>query len=111
MAVDAGRADLPSALARARAKLKDERDRALAGEIATGTLRWQGAFDHLIETFAGRPSARLDPEVRAILRLSIFQLLHLDRVPAAAVVNDAVELAGKRGNRSAAGSSPAHHPP
>jgi 16S rRNA (cytosine967-C5)-methyltransferase len=103
LAVAAGRADLPSALARTRTKLTDERDRALAGEIATGTLRWQGAFDHIIETFAGRPSARLDPEVLAILRISIFQLLHLDRVPAAAVVNDAVELAGKAGKRSAAG--------
>jgi 16S rRNA (cytosine967-C5)-methyltransferase len=103
LAVAAGRADLPSALARARTKLKDDRDRALAGEIATGTLRWQGAFDHVIETFSGRPSARLDPEVLAILRISIFQLLHLDRVPAAAVVNDAVELAGKAGKRSAAG--------
>jgi 16S rRNA (cytosine967-C5)-methyltransferase len=41
--------------------------------------------------------------VLAILRISIFQLLHLDRVPAAAVVNDAVELAGKAGKRSAAG--------
>ena len=103
LAVAARRADLPAALARARLKLQDERDRALAGEIATGTLRWQGAFDHVIETFAGRPSTRLDPEVLAILRISIFQLLHLDRVPAAAVVNDAVELAGKAGKRSAAG--------
>jgi 16S rRNA (cytosine967-C5)-methyltransferase len=103
LAVAAGRADLPSALARARTKLTDERDRALAGEIATGTLRWQGAFDHVIEAFAGRPSARLDAEVLAILRVSIFQLLYLDRVPAAAVVNDAVELAGKAGKRSAAG--------
>jgi 16S rRNA (cytosine967-C5)-methyltransferase len=103
LAVAAGRADLPAALARARVKLKDERDRALAGEIATGTLRWQGAFDHIVETFAGRPAARLDPEVLAILRISIFQLLHLDRVPAAAVVNDAVELAGKAGKRSAGG--------
>jgi 16S rRNA (cytosine967-C5)-methyltransferase len=103
LAVAAGRADLPSALARARARLKDERDRALAGEIATGTLRWQGAFDHVIQQFAGRPPARLDPEVLAILRISFFQLLHLDRVPAAAVVNDAVELAGKAGKRSAAG--------
>jgi 16S rRNA (cytosine967-C5)-methyltransferase len=103
LAVAAGRADLPSALARTRATLTDERDRALAAEIATGALRWQGAFDHVIEAFAGRPSARLDPEVRAILRLSIFQLLHLDRVPASAVVNDAVELAGKAGKRSAAG--------
>lgn len=103
LTVAAGRADLPSALARARTTLGDERDRALAGEIATGTLRWQGAFDHVIELFAGRPPARLDPEILAILRLSMFQLLHLDRVPAAAVVNDAVELAGKAGKRSASG--------
>lgn len=103
LAVAAGRADLPSALARARTNLADERDRALAGEIAAGTLRWQGAFDHVIETFAGRTPGRLDPEILAILRISMFQLLHLDRVPAAAVVNDAVELAGKAGKRSASG--------
>jgi len=101
--VASGRVDLGTALARVRQTLRDERDRALAGEIATGTLRWQGAFDHIVETFAKRPAARLDPEVLAILRISIFQLLHLDRVPAAAIVNDAVELAGKAGKRSAAG--------
>jgi 16S rRNA (cytosine967-C5)-methyltransferase len=103
LAVGAGRADLPSALAHARSKLPDDRDRALAGEIATGTLRWQAAFDHVIEAFSGRPSARLDPEVLTILRIGMFQLLHLDRVPAAAVVDDAVELARKAGKRSASG--------
>jgi 16S rRNA (cytosine967-C5)-methyltransferase len=103
LAVAAGRADLPAALAQARTKLRDERDRALAGEIATGTLRWQGAFDHIIEQFARRPPAKLDPEILAILRTGIFQLLHLDRVPAAAVVDDAVDLARKVGKKSAAG--------
>ncbi len=103
LAVAAGRADLPSALARARTKLADERDRALAGEIATGTLRWQAAFDHLIQQFAGRSPAKLDREILTILRISIFQLLHLDRVPAAAVVDDAVELARRAGKRSASG--------
>ena len=103
LAVTAGRANLPTALARARTKLRDERDRALAGEIATGTLRWQGAFDHVIEAFSGRPSARLDLEILTILRISMFQLLHLDRVPASAVVDDAVEMAGKAGKRSASG--------
>ncbi len=101
-AVTGGRADLPTALARARATLTDERDRALAGEIATGTLRWQGAFDHVITAFTKRPPARLDPEVLVILRLTIFQLLHLDRVPASAAVNDAVDLTSKVGKRSAA---------
>ena len=62
-AVASGRADLPAALARARSDLTDERDRALAGEIATGTLRWQAAFDHIIESYAGRRIDRLDREV------------------------------------------------
>ncbi len=102
-AVGSGKTDLASALARERTRLPDERDRALAGEIATGTLRWQAAFDHIIATFAGRPLRKLDPEVVDILRLTIFQLLHLDRVPASAAVKDAVDMAGKAGKRSAAG--------
>lgn len=102
-AVSAGRADLPAALARVRARLTDERDRALAGEIATGTLRWQGAFDAVIAAFAERPIAKLDGEVVDILRMTAFQLLHLDRIPASAAVNDAVALAGKVGKNSASG--------
>lgn len=102
-AVGSGRADLPGALARVRTTLADERDRALAGEIATGTLRWQGAFDSIVSAFANRPASRLDPEVLDILRLTIFQLLHLDRIPASAAVNDAVQLARKAGKTSASG--------
>lgn len=102
LAVDAGSADLPHALARARDGLPDERDRALAGEIATGSLRWQGASDHLIGAFTKRPVSRLDREVVAILRLTIFQLLHLDRIPASAAVNDAVSLTRRAGKTSAA---------
>ena len=101
-AVSSGRADLPQALARARVGLADERDRALAGEIATGALRWQGTFDHLVAEMTGRPVARLDPEVLDILRLTLFQLLHLDRIPASAAVNDAVSLTRRAGKRSAA---------
>jgi 16S rRNA (cytosine967-C5)-methyltransferase len=101
-AVSRGVADLPHALARARTGLDDERDRALAGEIVTGTLRWQGAFDHVIADFGRRPAAKFDPEVLDILRTSMFQLLHLDRVPAAAVVSDAVNLARRAKKTSAA---------
>jgi len=103
LAVNAGKSDLPAALHRARQPLNDDRDRALAGEIAAGTLRWQGASDHVIAAFAARPTAKLDREILAILRISIFQLLHLDRVPASAVVDDAVELARRAGKKSAAG--------
>jgi 16S rRNA (cytosine967-C5)-methyltransferase len=102
-AVSTGRADLPAALARVRPGLPDERDRALAAEIATGTVRWQGAFDVVIAAFAARPAEKLDPEVLDILRMTAFQLLHLDRVPASAAVNDAVNLARKAGKTSASG--------
>jgi 16S rRNA (cytosine967-C5)-methyltransferase len=102
-AVSAGRVDLPTAIAVARANLADDRDRALAAEIATGVYRWRGAIDHLIATFSSRSLDRLDPEIVEILRLSIFQLLHLTRVPAAAVVDDAVDLAKRARKRSAAG--------
>ncbi len=100
-AVSTGNADLPHALSRARARLPDERDRALTSEIATGTLRWQGTFDHVIAELSGRPVSRLDPEVLDILRSATFQLLHLDRVPAAAVVSDAVNMTKKAGKKSA----------
>ena len=102
-AISAGRADLPSALAHARESLDDDRDKALAGEIATGVLRHRAALDHLITTFAERNIDRLDPEIVTILRLSGYQLLHLTRVPAAAVVDDAVDLTRRVKKRSASG--------
>jgi 16S rRNA (cytosine967-C5)-methyltransferase len=101
--VNACRADLPAALAAVRPTLQDERDRALATDLVTGTLRWQGELDYLIEHFAKRPLARLDFEVLQILRLGAYQLIHLDRVPAAAAVNDAVAMTRRVRKTSAAG--------
>jgi 16S rRNA (cytosine967-C5)-methyltransferase len=97
------RADLPAALVQSRRHLPDERDRALAAEIVTGTLRWQRNLDHLAEHFAARPIAKIDGDVLQILRLSLYQLLHLDRVPASAVVDDAVDLARQAKKASATG--------
>lgn len=101
--VASGRSDLPGAVAQVRDRLRDDRDRALATDIVTGTERWRAALDHLIAYFARRPVSKLDPEVVDILRLSLYQLLHLTRVPASAVVDDAVNLTGKAGKRSASG--------
>ena len=103
LSVSAGRADLPDALAATRPALQDERDRALAAEIAIGVQRWRASLDYLIAHFSKRPSGRLDPQVLEILRLSAYQLLHLTRVPAAAVVDDAVTLTKRAGKKSAAG--------
>lgn len=102
-AVSAGRADLPTAIAFTRGGLHDDRDRALAAEIAAGVQRWRAALDHLIVHYSKRAIARLDPEVVEILRLSAYQLLYLTRVPAAAVVDDAVDLAKRAAKTSASG--------
>ena len=102
-AVENGSSDLPSALARSRQHLQDDRDRALTADIVTGSLRWQRSVDHLIAEFAKRPLARLDAEVVTILRLSLYQLLHLTRVPASAVVDDAVDMTRAARKPSAAG--------
>ena len=101
--VNAGRSDLPVALASVRPALQDDRDRALATDLVTGTLRWQRQLDYLIEHFAKRPLTKLDFEVLQILRLGAYQLLHLDRVPAAAAVNDAVAMTRRARKTSAAG--------
>jgi 16S rRNA (cytosine967-C5)-methyltransferase len=102
-AISAGNADLPTATAVARGGLHDERDRALAAEIASGVQRWRAALDHLIVAFSRRPISRLDAEIVDILRLSAYQLLHLTRVPASAVVDDAVNLVRRAGKTSATG--------
>jgi 16S rRNA (cytosine967-C5)-methyltransferase len=102
-AVSAGRALLPDALAATRNELQDDRDKALTGEIAIGVQRWRAALDHVIAHFSKRPIDRLDPEVLEVLRLSTYQLLYLTRVPASAVVDDAVKLTGRVGKQSARG--------
>jgi 16S rRNA (cytosine967-C5)-methyltransferase len=102
-AVLSGKSDLPEALARARVRLEDERDRSLTAEIAAGTIRWLASLDAVIEAFAKRPLARLDAEVLDILRLSAYQLLYLDRIPPSAVVHDAVELVRVQKKQSASG--------
>ena len=96
-------ATLPDALARATARLQDDRDRHLAAEVATGTLRMQAALDHVIAALSRRPLARLEPAVLDVLRATAYQLIHLDRLPAHAVVNDAVALTREAGRAAATG--------
>ena len=70
----------------------DSRDRGLATLLVYGTLAWQGYLDHAIASL-GQSPARLDPPVRALLRMALFQLAKLSRVPEFAAVDTAVELA------------------
>ena len=102
--VHARQVDVATALDQRRHGLADERDRALASEIVLGTLRWRAALDHVCAWAGQRSVGAFDVEVLDLLRMSVYQLLHLDRVPASAVVHDAVDLCKREGKSSASGA-------
>ncbi len=61
----------------------DQRDRALAQRIAYGTVQRVRTLDHAIEALGRRPVRKLDPPVRAALRIGAYQLGYLDAGPGA----------------------------
>lgn len=73
----------------------DPLDRALCHELVLGVLRWQLQLDALIEHYSNRKVASLDPPVRRALRIGLYQLRFLSRVPASAAVNEAVNLVAR----------------
>jgi 16S rRNA (cytosine967-C5)-methyltransferase len=77
-------------------------DAALATELTMGVLRWQRLLDLLLQIHLDRPLERLDAEVLLTLRMGLYQLRFLDRVPAHAAVTESVELAKSARKRSAA---------
>ncbi|HET9507838.1 MAG TPA: transcription antitermination factor NusB [Gaiellaceae bacterium] len=70
----------------------DARDRALARQLAFGSVQRVRTLDHAIETLGRRPVRKLDAPVLAALRLGAYQLAYLDGVPRYAAVNESVEL-------------------
>jgi 16S rRNA (cytosine967-C5)-methyltransferase len=96
-----GEGGYASDLLRAASGQLDSRDAGLAAEIVFGSLRYQKQLDYLIHQFArGR---RLDDEVRIALRMGLYQLRHLERVPAHAAVSESVDLVKRARKVSAAG--------
>ncbi len=83
------------------AKLSRE-DHALAQELVLGVLRWQSQLDFLIEHYSGRPLKKFDGEVAIALRLGLYQLRFLSRVPPHAATNESVNLVKERKKQSAA---------
>ncbi len=78
-------------------------DAALATELTLGVLRWQRLLDFLLDRYLAKPSASLDLEVLLALRLGLYQIRFLSRIPASAAVNQSVELVKVSRKRSAAG--------
>ena len=101
--VDGGRGFAVEGLQGRAVSQLEEADRRLATEIVMGVLRWRGALDFEIERLSGKAFKYFDPEIITTLRLGIYQIGFLERVPRYAVVNEAVELAKQAGKRSATG--------
>ena len=83
-----------------RAAQLDSRDAGLASEIVFGCLRYQSQLDFLIARYVPRPP---EPEVRIALRMGIYQLRYLDRIPPHAAVGESVEQVKRAHKGSAAG--------
>ena len=85
-----------------RAKAIDAQEAHLASELVFGVLRHRAQLDFLIGHYSGR-SNKLDKEVRNALRLGIYQLRYLDRIPPHAAVSTSVELVKRARKASAVG--------
>ena len=68
-------------------------DRGLFAELVFGVLRRQGTIDHILAQFLDKPLGELDRSIHTILRIGLYQLMYLDRIPESAAVNESVNLA------------------
>ncbi len=71
------------------------RDRHLTTEIVYGTLRWQAQLDYVLSGMCSRPWNEVAAGAKILLRMSLYQMWRMDRMPEYALVHDAVELAKK----------------
>ena len=83
----------------ARAAL-DGRDNAFLHELVFGVLRNRALLDWTLDRFSEKPVSRTDAATRNILRLGLYQLLFLDRVPASAAVNTSTEITKAQGGKA-----------
>ena len=75
------------------------RDCAFILELVNGVLRNRSLLDWTLDRFSEKPVAKTDAATRNILRLSLYQMLFLDRVPVSAAVNTAADLAKTYGKK------------
>lgn len=86
-----------------RAGSLSRRDRSLFNALIYGVLRWRGRLDYIISHFSNTALKKIEPGVLNILRLGLFQIIYLDRIPDSATVHTSVELTRQIGASRAAG--------
>ena len=79
------------------------RDRAFASALFYGVLEKKITLDYVISQYARLPLEKMDPLVRQLLRLALYQIACMDSVPESAAVNESVSLAKEMGKGRAAG--------
>ncbi len=77
-------------------------ERALLTELVYGTLRMQGTIDYILGCFVKQGLAKLPLKILLILRLGVYQLLFMERIPPSAAVNESVKLAKRYGHQGTA---------
>ncbi|MDI9458325.1 MAG: 16S rRNA (cytosine(967)-C(5))-methyltransferase RsmB [Bacillota bacterium] len=77
-------------------------DQGLYTELVYGTVRMRRNLDHVLSQFSSRPLAKIEPALLNILRIGVYQLFYLDKIPPSAAVNEAVKLARAFGHEGTA---------
>ncbi len=71
----------------------DDRDRRFITELVYGTIKAKGTLDWLLTQLSSRPLSKIDKVILNILRMGLYQIFYLDKVPASAACNESTELA------------------
>lgn len=79
------------------------KDVPLLTEIVYGTIQQQKKLDFYLEAYSKKPLIKLEVWVHLLLRITVYQLFFLDRIPDHAAINEAVEIAKRRGHKGISG--------
>lgn len=77
-----------------------QRDVSFVSQIVYGTISWKLTIDEVIKKYSNIRIKKISPWILNVLRMSVYQILFLDKVPKSAVVNEGVELAKRYGHRA-----------
>jgi 16S rRNA (cytosine967-C5)-methyltransferase len=81
----------------------ERQDAGLVTEIVYGTIQHLNTLDYFLNRFTAKGIHKLEPWARSILRLSLYQIVYLERIPSHAIVNEAVNIAKKKGHQGISG--------
>ncbi|SMB93408.1 NusB antitermination factor [Desulfonispora thiosulfatigenes DSM 11270] len=85
------------------AKLADQRDKGLVTDLVYGTIKYKGRLDYIINQFAKPKVNKMAPMIRNIIRMGLYQIIFLDKVPISAAINESVNLGKRYGHKGTVG--------